>query len=164
MRVLRPARRIHIRRRGRVLRNSPHPASVRPATTRTVAAHGTSGRVRRGARGLGLSHAPCGSAPVVFAAIRAAMLRRRDTGFSPCDVSHRASDEPRRRMSLSSAFAPSSLASPSIRSVSLRSFCARRRSVSELNSQQKRRDAIRRYMTLIDSSCLLLYFVRTVIS
>ena len=42
---------------------------------------------------------------------------------SPCDVSHRASDEPRRRMSLSSALAPSSLASPSIRRVYLRSPC-----------------------------------------
>ena len=99
----------------------------------TVAAHGTSGRVRRGARGLGLPPAPCAAAPVVFAAIRAAMLRRRDTVSSPCDVSHRASDEPRRRMSLSSALAPSSLASPSIRRVFLRSFCARRRPVSSLN-------------------------------
>jgi len=52
---------------------------------------------------------------------------------SPCDVSHRASDEPRRRMSLSSALAPSSLASPSHRRVFLRSLCARRRSVSSLN-------------------------------
>ena len=52
---------------------------------------------------------------------------------SPCDVSHRASDEPRRRMSLSSALAPSSLASPSIRRDFLRSFCARRRSVGSLN-------------------------------
>ena len=52
---------------------------------------------------------------------------------SPCDVSHRASDEPRRRMSLSSALAPSSLASPSIRCVFLRSICARRRPVSSLN-------------------------------
>ena len=52
---------------------------------------------------------------------------------SPRDVSHRASDEPRRRMSLSSALAPSSLASPSIRRVFLRSFCARRRPVSSLN-------------------------------
>ena len=42
---------------------------------------------------------------------------------SPCDVSHRASDEPRRCMSLSSALAPSSLASPSIRRVFLRSIC-----------------------------------------
>ena len=89
--------------------------------------------VRRGARGLGLSPAPCAAAPVVFAAIRAAMLRRRDTVSSPCDVSHRASDEPRRRMSLSSALVPSSLASPSIRRVFLRSFCARRRHVSSLN-------------------------------
>ena len=45
---------------------------------------------------------------------------------SPCDVSHRASDEPRRCMSLSSALAPSSLASPSTRRVFLRSICARR--------------------------------------
>ena len=52
---------------------------------------------------------------------------------SPCDVSHRASDEPRRCMSLSSALAPSSLASPSIGRVFLRSFCTRRRPVSELN-------------------------------
>ena len=52
---------------------------------------------------------------------------------SPCDVSHRASDEPRRSMSLSSALAPSSLASPSIRRVFLRSLCARRRLVSSLN-------------------------------
>ena len=89
--------------------------------------------VRRGARWLDLSPAPCAAAPVVFAAIRAAMLRRRDTVSSPCDVSHRASDEPRRCMSLSSALAPSSLASPSIRRVSFRSFCARRRSVSSLN-------------------------------
>ena len=35
----------------------------------------------------------------------------------PCDVSHRASDEPRRCLSLSSALDPSSLASPSIRRV-----------------------------------------------
>ena len=52
---------------------------------------------------------------------------------SPCDVSHRASDEPRRCMSLSSALDPSSLASPSIRRVFLRSICARRRSVGSLN-------------------------------
>ena len=133
MRVLRPARRIHIRRRGRVLRNSPPPASVRSANRPEPWPRLAPSGVRRGARGLGLSPAPCAAAPVVFAAIRAAMLRRRDTGFSPCDVSHRASDEPRRCMSLSSAPAPSSLASPSIRRVFLRSFCARRRPVSSLN-------------------------------
>ena len=132
-RVLATARHIHICLRVAVLRDSPHFRGFRPAAAPTVAAHGTSGRVRRGARGLGLSPVPCASAPAVFAAIRAAMLRRRDTASSPCDVSHRASGEPRRRMSLSSALAPSSLASPSIRSVSLRSFCARRRPVSSLN-------------------------------
>ena len=89
--------------------------------------------VRRGARGLGLPPAPCAAAPAVFAAIRAAMLRRRDTASSPCDVSHRASDEPRCCMSLSSALDPSSLASPSTRRVFLRSFCARRCPVSSLN-------------------------------
>ena len=52
---------------------------------------------------------------------------------SPCDVSHRASDEPRRCMSLSSALAPSSLASPPIRRVFLRTPCARRRPVGSLN-------------------------------
>ena len=52
---------------------------------------------------------------------------------SPCDVSHRASDEPRRRMSLSSALATSSLASPSTRRVSFRSPCTRRLMVGSLN-------------------------------
>ena len=108
-------------------------AGSAPLAAAKQAALGTSGRVRRGARGLGLPPAPCAAAPVVFAAIRAAMLRRRDTASSPCDVSHRASDEPRRCMSLSSALAPSSLASPSIRRVFLRSICARRHLVSELN-------------------------------
>ena len=61
---------------------------------------------------------------------------------SPCDVSHRASDEPRRCMSLSSALAPSSLASPSIRRVFLRSLCARRRSVSSLNLSRGKGAAI----------------------
>ena len=133
MRVLRPARRIHIRRRGRVLRNSPPPASVRSANRPEPWPRLAPSGVRRGARGLGLTPASCAAAPAVFAAIRAAMLRRRDTVSSPCDVSHRASDEPRRCMSLSSALAPSSLASPSIRRVCFRSFCARRRPVSELN-------------------------------
>ena len=163
-RVLATARHIHICLRVAVLRDSSHFRGFRPAAAPTVTALGTSGRVRRGARGLGLSPAPCAAAPVVFAAIRAAMLRRRDTGFSPCDVSHRASDEPRRRMSLSSALAPSSLASPSIRRVFLRSICARRRPVSELNPRQMCRDAIRRYMTLIDPNCFANNFVRAIIS
>ena len=48
-------------------------AVTRPETKPRLAPSG----VRRGARGLGLSPAPCVAAPVVFAAIRAAMLRRR---------------------------------------------------------------------------------------
>ena len=113
--------------------NSPPPASVRSANRPEPWPRLAPSGVRRGARWLGLPPAPCAAAPVVFAAIRAAMLRRRDTASSPCDVSHRASDEPRRRMSLSSALAPSSLASPFTRRVFLRSFCARRRPVSSLN-------------------------------
>ena len=66
------------------------------------AARGTSGRVRRGAVHLGLAPAPRAVSPGVFTALRAAMLRRRNTAFSPCDVYHRASAEPSRLVSLSS--------------------------------------------------------------
>ena len=109
-----------------ILGSSARCSVARPLTPLATAFGGS-------AFGHGCYPAPCAAAPVVFAAIRAAMLRRRNTGSSPCDVSHRASDEPRRRMSLSSALAPSSLASPSIGRVFLRSFCARRRPVDELN-------------------------------
>ena len=51
-----------------------------------------------------------------------------------------------------------------LRRVFVRSFCARRRPVSELNPRQMCRDAIRRYMTLIDPNCFANNFVRTVIS
>ena len=61
------------------------------------------------------------------------MLRRRNTASSPCDVSRCASDEPRRCLSLSSALDPSSLPHLPLRRVFLRSICARRHSVSELN-------------------------------
>ena len=165
MRVLRPARRIHIRCRGRVLRNSPPPASVRSANRPEPWPRMAPSGVRRGARGLGLPPAPCAAAPVVFAAIRAAMLRRRNTASSPCDVSHRASDEPRRRISLSSALAPSSLASPSHRRVFLRSFCARRRPVSSLNlvrvSPGAKRSRRRRAQCGVQIRC---DFVRTIIA
>ena len=132
LRVLRPARRIHIRRRGRVLRNSPPPASVRSATdpNRGRAWHPREfGAVLGGSASLPLPAPPLPSssrryAPQCFVG---------EYTSSPCDVSHRASDEPRRRMSLSSALAPSSLASPSHRRVFLRSFCARRRPVNSLN-------------------------------
>ena len=57
LRVLLPARRIHIRLRGRVLRTSPHPASVRSALAPTVTALGTLGSSARcsGARPLSRS-------------------------------------------------------------------------------------------------------------
>ena len=100
--VLRPARRIHIRLRGRVLCNPPRLKGFRPASAQNKAAHGTSGRVRRVASHLGLAPAPRAVSPGVFTALRAAMLRRRNTAFSPCDVYHRASAEPSRRVSLSS--------------------------------------------------------------
>ena len=65
--VLRPTRRIHIRRRGRVLHNSPPPASVRSAAAPTVTAHGTSGRVRRVKSALGFATVPHDDAPASFA-------------------------------------------------------------------------------------------------
>ena len=46
-RVLRPTRRIHIRRRGRVLRDSSHFRGFRPAAAPTVAALGTLGSSAR---------------------------------------------------------------------------------------------------------------------
>ena len=151
MRVLRPARRIHIRRRGRVLRNSPHPASVRsanrPEPWPRMAPLVEFGAVLGDSASLPLPAPPLPSssrryAPQCFVG---------EYTSSPCDVSHRASDEPRRRMSLSSALAPSSLASPSIRRVFVRGFCARRRPVSELNlSRRILRDFVR---TIISFRC-----------
>ena len=71
-------------------------------TAQNKAARGTSGRVRREAPYLGLAPAPRAVSPGVFTALRAAMLRRRNTAFSPCDVYHRASAEPSRLVPLSS--------------------------------------------------------------
>jgi len=65
--VLRPARRIHIRLRGRVLCNPPRLKGFRPASARNKAAHGTSGRVRRVKSALGLATVPHGDAPAPFA-------------------------------------------------------------------------------------------------
>ena len=132
MRVLRPARRIHIRRRGRVLRNSPPPASVRSATDPN---RGRAWHPREFGAVLGVSASLPLPAPPLPSSSRRDAPQCFVGGYtsSPCDVSHRASDEPRRRMSLSSALAPSSLASPSIWRVFLRSLCARRRPVSSLN-------------------------------
>ena len=125
-------RRIHIRLRGRVLRNSPPPASVRSANRPEPWPRLAPSGVRRGARGLGLSPAPCASAPVVFAAIRAAMLRRRIHLLALRRVS------PRIRRTASPHVAQFGTR-PLVPCITfhkvrfLRSFCARRRSVSSLN-------------------------------
>ena len=65
--VLRPARRIHIRLRGRVLCNPPRLKGFRSAAAPTVTAHGTSGRVRRVESALGFATVPRGGAPASFA-------------------------------------------------------------------------------------------------
>ena len=72
LRVHRPARRIHIRLRGRVLRNSPQPPAVCSAAAPNRAAHGTSG-TRRTLGGVGLAPAPRADAPCAFAAFRWAL-------------------------------------------------------------------------------------------
>ena len=76
------------------------------------------------ARDLGLTPAPRVDAPVAFAAFRAATLRRPDTASSPRGVPRRACDEPRRRVSLSSALGPPRrfLSFQAVRF--FRSFCA----------------------------------------
>ena len=132
LRVLRPARRIHIRRRGRVLRNSPPPASVRSAggPDRDRAWHPREfGAVLGGSASLPLPAPPLPSssrryAPQCFVG---------EYTSSPCDVSHRASDEPRRRMSLSSALAPRPLPHLPLWRVFFRSPCTRRLMVGSLN-------------------------------
>ena len=131
-RVLATARHIHICLRVAVLRDSSHFRRFRPAGggEASRAWHPREfGAVLGGSASLPLPAPPLPSssrryAPQCFVG-----------GYtsSPCDVSHRASDEPRRCMSLSSALAPSSLASPSIRRVFLRSICARRCPIGSLN-------------------------------
>ena len=132
-RVLATARHIHICLRVAVLRDSSHFRGFRSAGggEASRAWHPREfGAVLGGSTSLPLPAPPLPSssrryAPQCFVG---------EYTSSPCDVSHRASDEPRRRMSLSSALAPSSLASPSVRRVSFRSFCARRHLVVSLSS------------------------------
>ncbi len=106
LRVLRPARRIHIRLRGRVLRNSAQPASVRSAAAAIVAAFGTLVVFVALLRGFGLTPVPRVIAPGAFVALRAAILRRRDTASSSCDVFRPEIAEPQSRVSLSSTLNP----------------------------------------------------------
>ena len=131
-RVLATARHIHICLRVAVLRDSSHFRGFRSA------GGGEASRAwhpREFGAVLGVSASLPLPAPPLPSSSRRYAPQCFVGGYtsSPCDVSHRASDELRRCMSLSSALAPSSLASPSIRRVFLRSFCARRRPVSSLN-------------------------------
>ena len=80
--VLRPTRRIHIRRRGRVLYNSPPPASVRSAAAPTVTAHGTLGSWANGACVRLSLRGKARILPRAASTVRSAILRRRDTAFS----------------------------------------------------------------------------------
>ena len=90
--VLRPARRIHIRLRGRVLHNSPPPASVRPALAPTVTALGTLGCWAPSAAARHSLRGKARLLPRAASTIRVTMLRRRDTASSPRSrlVSHHA--------------------------------------------------------------------------
>ena len=106
-RVHATARRIRIRRRVAVLRDPARPRGFRSACGGETSRVRTSGGVRRPSRSLGLAPAPRAGSPVACAAFRAAMLRRPDTASSPRGVLRRASAEPRRRVSLSSALGPS---------------------------------------------------------
>ena len=105
-RVLATARRIHIRRRVAVLRDSSHFRGFRPA------GGGEASRAwhpREFGAVLGVSASlPLHAPPLPSSSRRYApqCFVAGITGSLPCDVSHRASDEPRRCMSPSSALAP----------------------------------------------------------
>ena len=77
--VLHPTRRIHIRRRGRVLHNSPPPASVRPAAAPTVTALGTLGNWANGACVRLSLRGKARLLPRAASTVRSAILRRRNT-------------------------------------------------------------------------------------
>ena len=111
--VLRPTRRIHIRRRGRVLYNSPPPASVRSAAAPTVTAHGTLGSWANGACVRLSLRGKARLLPRAASTVRSAILRRRDTAFSSRarPLAHHATC--RRAVPLRSLLAHAPLARPS---------------------------------------------------
>ena len=80
--VLRPARRIHIRLRGRVLCNPPRLKGFRPASAQNKAAHGTLGSWANGACVRLSLRGKARLLPRAASSVRSAILRRRNTGFS----------------------------------------------------------------------------------
>ena len=121
------------------------------------------GDTRRNASSAEYRAAPCGPCGVRASRSGNPTTSRR-AHSSPCDVSHRASDEPRRCMSLSSALAPSFLASPSIRRVFLRSPCGGAANALALRNIPHDfvrtiisfRSAVTPHITLLDSNRLYL--------
>ena len=130
--VLRPARRIHIRLRGRVLHNSPPPASVRSALAPTVTAHGT----------LGSSARCSGSRPHSRSLRRRSRRLRGDTrrNASSADTPPRLATcltaHPTNRVVACRSVRhspPRPLPDLPLRRVFLRSICARRCPIGSLN-------------------------------
>ena len=132
MRVLRPARRIHIRRRAAVLSNPPSPERFRPASARNKAALGT----------LGSSARCSGSRPLSRSLRRRSRRLRGDTRRNASSAGYRllalrrVSPRIRRTASLHVAQFGTRPLVPCLTfhmARFLRSICARRRSVSSLN-------------------------------
>ena len=80
--VLHPTRRIHIRRRGRVLPESSHSRRFRPASAQNKAAHGTLGNWANGACVRLSLRGKARLLPRAASTVRSAILRRRNTAFS----------------------------------------------------------------------------------
>ena len=80
--VLRPARLIHIRLRGRVLCNPPRLKGFRSAAAPTVTAHSTLGSWANGACVRLSLRGKARLLPCAASTVHSAILRRRDTAFS----------------------------------------------------------------------------------
>ncbi len=132
-RVLRPTRRIHIRRRGRVLRDSSHFRGYRPAAAPTMAAHGTLGYWTKATHARLSLRGKARLLPRTASTVRSAILRRRDTASlsRARPMAHHANRS--LAVPLRSLLTRVALVRPSIRRVFLRSICARRRPVVSLS-------------------------------
>ena len=111
--VLRPARRIHIRLRGRVLCNPPRLKGFRPAAAQNKAALGILGSWANGACVRLSLRGKARLLPRAASTVRCAILRRRDTAFSSRlrPVAHHANC--RRAVPLRSFLTHAPLARPS---------------------------------------------------